>query len=178
MASLNASKTPHDYSPDKCMSSSVSNISLDESDTSVHAKDVNMNQDSFLNIPSPCSTGTTSTIDRSFKFRTSRLRSKFENVLIKMNENSHSCFFFLYKTDDSNPKSSSKPHFRHDKLFHLTHSLNRQYVIAMTNILFQMQKEIYKLKRRMYNVEQTLSRQKPCSHPIIRIPRLTKGTPV
>ena len=45
----------------------------------------------------------------------------------------------------------------------------------MTNVLFQMQKEIYKLKRRMYHVEQTLTRQKSGSRPIIRIPRLTKG---
>ncbi len=45
----------------------------------------------------------------------------------------------------------------------------------MTNILFQMQREIYKLKRRTYHVEQILAKQKAAGYPIIRIPRLTKG---
>jgi hypothetical protein len=45
----------------------------------------------------------------------------------------------------------------------------------MTNILFQMQKEIYKLKRRAHHVEQTLANQTQSGHPIIRIPRLTRG---
>ena len=43
----------------------------------------------------------------------------------------------------------------------------------MTSILFQMQKEIYKLKRRTYRVEQILARQNESDHPIIHIPRLT-----
>ena len=45
----------------------------------------------------------------------------------------------------------------------------------MTNILFQMQKEIYKLKRRTYRIEQFVAKQKKSIQPIIRIPRLTKG---
>jgi hypothetical protein len=45
----------------------------------------------------------------------------------------------------------------------------------MTNILFQMQKDIYKLKRRTHRVEQMLSKQTQAAHPIIRIPRLTRG---
>jgi hypothetical protein len=38
-----------------------------------------------------------------------------------------------------------------------------------------MQKEIYKLKRRTHHVEQMLANYTKTSHPIIRIPRLTKG---
>ncbi len=70
---------------------------------------------------------------------------------------------------------SSKRRFRPDRLFHYTHSLNRQYVITMTNILFQMQKEIYKLRRRTHNLEQIITNQIQSGHPIIRIPRLTRG---
>lgn len=72
--------------------------------------------------------------------------------------------------------SSSKRRFRHEKLFHYTHSLNRQYIVTMTNILFQMQKEIYKLNKRTRRVEQILENQRQqSSRPTIRIPRLTKG---
>ncbi len=70
---------------------------------------------------------------------------------------------------------TSKRRHRHDKPFHYTHSLNRQYIITMTNILFQMQKEIFKLKRRTQHVEQMLVNQTQSGQPIIRIPRLTKG---
>jgi len=48
-------------------------------------------------------------------------------------------------------------------------------MITMTNILFQMQKEIYKLKRRTNRVEQFIIKQTKTVQPIIRIPRLTKG---
>ncbi len=68
-----------------------------------------------------------------------------------------------------------KRRHRYDKLFHYTHSLNRHYVVTMTNILFQMQKELYKLKRRTNHVEQMLANQKQIGLPIVRIPRLTKG---
>ena len=70
---------------------------------------------------------------------------------------------------------STKRRSRHEKLFNHTNSINRQYVMTMTNILFQMQKEIYRLKRRTHHVEQLLANQKQSSSPIIRIPRLTKG---
>jgi hypothetical protein len=75
----------------------------------------------------------------------------------------------------SHPSGSSKRRYRSDKLFHHTHSLNRQYIVTMTNILFQMQKDIYKLKRRTQHVEQALAKQTQAEHPIIRIRRLTKG---
>jgi hypothetical protein len=70
---------------------------------------------------------------------------------------------------------SSKRRYRYDRLFHYTNSLNRQYVITMTNILFQMQKDIFKLKRRTHHVEQMLANQIQSGQPIIRIPRLTRG---
>jgi hypothetical protein len=38
-----------------------------------------------------------------------------------------------------------------------------------------MQKDIYKLKRRTQHVEQALGKQKQADHPVIRIPRLTRG---
>ncbi len=70
---------------------------------------------------------------------------------------------------------SSKRRNRHDKLFHYTHSLHRHYVITMTNILFQMQKELYKLKRRTHHIERMLANHTQFPRPIIRIPRLTRG---
>ncbi|CAF4099640.1 unnamed protein product [Rotaria socialis] len=151
MASAGPSKILGDYSTDKCISSGASNMSLDESNTSIPANNINMNQDdAYINSPSPSSTATTSTIDSPFKYRSSRFRDSYR------------------------PPLTSKRRYRYDKLFHLTHSLNRQYVVAMTNVLFQMQKEIYKLKRRAYHVEHILAKQKASDHPIIRIPRLTK----
>ncbi|CAF1046328.1 unnamed protein product [Rotaria sp. Silwood1] len=147
MASSGSSKLPPNYSPDKCISSGASNISLDESEASIRVQDSNMNGDSYINTPSPSSSATASTTDRSIQYHSSRLKNAFR---------------------------LPKRRYRYDKLFHLTHSLNRQYVIAMTNILFQMQKEIYKLKRRTYYVEHALAKQKASGHPIIRIRRLTK----
>jgi hypothetical protein len=76
---------------------------------------------------------------------------------------------------DFHPQMSSKRRYRYDRLFHYTNSLNRQYVITMTNILFQMQKDIFKLKRRTHHVEQMLANQIQSGQPIIRIPRLTRG---
>jgi len=45
----------------------------------------------------------------------------------------------------------------------------------MTNILFQMQKQLNKLKRRTHRLEQLVINQTKTVQPIIRIPRLTKG---
>lgn len=47
--------------------------------------------------------------------------------------------------------------------------------MSMTKVLFQMQKQIYKLKRRTNRVEQVFVKQTKAVQPIIRIPRLTKG---
>ena len=68
----------------------------------------------------------------------------------------------------------SKRRYRNEKLFHYTHSLNRQYIVTMTNILFQMQKEIYKLNKRTRRVEQILENQRQNGRPVIRIPRIIK----
>ena len=70
---------------------------------------------------------------------------------------------------------SRKRRFRYDKLLHHTQIINRQYMMTMTNILFQMQKQLGKLKRRTNRVEQLVIRQATAAQPIIRIPRLTKG---
>lgn len=64
---------------------------------------------------------------------------------------------------------------RHDKLIQSTDSLTKHYIITTTNIIFQMQKQINKLKRKTSLLEQKLARQAQLSQPIIRIPRLTKG---
>ncbi len=84
-------------------------------------------------------------------------------------------FLFLVKTKDDPINMSLKRRSRYDKLFHHTQIINRQYMITMTNILFQMQKELYKLKRRTHRVEQLIIKQTKTAQPIIRIPRLTKG---
>jgi hypothetical protein len=84
-------------------------------------------------------------------------------------------FIFLVKTKDDPLNMSLKRRSRYDKLFHHTQIMNRQYMITMTNILFQMQKELYKLKRRTHRVEQLVIKQTKSAQPIIRIPRLTKG---
>jgi len=71
---------------------------------------------------------------------------------------------------------SFKRRSRYDKLFHHTQIVNRQYMITMTNILFQMQKELYRLKRRTHRVEHLIVKQTKAVQPVIRIPRLTKGS--
>jgi hypothetical protein len=70
---------------------------------------------------------------------------------------------------------SFKRRFRYDKLLHHTQIINRQYMMTMTNILFQMQKQLNKLKRRTHRLEQLVINQTKTVQPIIRIPRLTKG---
>jgi hypothetical protein len=64
---------------------------------------------------------------------------------------------------------------RFERLFHHTQLVNRQYMMTMTNILLQMQREIHRLKRRTHRVEQSVVKQTKSVQPIIRIPRLTKG---
>lgn len=70
-----------------------------------------------------------------------------------------------------------KRRHRHDRGFHPS-SINQQYITAMTNVLFQMQREINRLKRHAARVENILSKQIICAHPVIRIPRLTQGTQI
>jgi len=82
---------------------------------------------------------------------------------------------FLVKKKDNHSNVLLKRRSRCDKLFHHTHIINRQYMITMTNILFRMQKELFKLKRRTHRVEQLVVKQTKAVQPIIRIPRLTKG---
>lgn len=81
----------------------------------------------------------------------------------------------VFLLDDYRSKKFSKQRSHRNRLFHRTHSLNRKYVVAMTNILFQMERDIYKLKRRTQSIEQMLAKQPQVKRPIIRIPRLTTG---
>lgn len=64
---------------------------------------------------------------------------------------------------------------RADKLFHYSQMINRQYMMSMTKILFRMQREMYKIKKRTHRIEQLAIKQAKHAQPILRIPRLTKG---
>lgn len=70
---------------------------------------------------------------------------------------------------------SLKQRLRYEKLLHHTRIFNRQYMLTMTNILFHMHKQLYKLKRRTHRMEKIVRQQPPTAQPIIRIPRLTEG---
>ncbi|CAF4470083.1 unnamed protein product [Rotaria sp. Silwood2] len=140
----------------KCRLRDTENLSLDTSHLSIPMTDTNPNPTriSYENTPSPSSNGSTSTIEQSSKYGHRILSST------------------LKSNDHSN--ISIKRRSRCDKLFHYTQMINRQYMITMTKILFQMQKEVYKLKRRTHHVEQLVIKQTKKVQPIIRIPRLTK----
>jgi hypothetical protein len=81
MALDNASKSSCKRSSDRYVSSDASNISLDESDVSIPANDINARGNSYVNTPSPSSIASTSTIDNSFKYRPSTLKSKHINII-------------------------------------------------------------------------------------------------
>jgi hypothetical protein len=82
MALDNASKTSCRRSCDKYVSSDASNISLDESDVSIPTNDINGRGNSYVNTPSPSSIASTSTIDNSFKYRPSSIKSKQINIIL------------------------------------------------------------------------------------------------
>ena len=128
-------------------------ISLDTTRRSIRMSDTN----SYQTLPSPLSTVSTSTIEHSPKFSHRILSST-----LKSKKSNHS-------------KISFKRRSRYEKLLYHTQLINRQYMKTMTNILFQMRKEIHRLKRRTNHVEQFVIKQTKTIQPIIRIPRLTKG---
>ena len=68
-----------------------------------------------------------------------------------------------------------KDRSRYSKLFRQSQVINRQYMMAMTNILFRMQRELYQLRRRTHRVEESIVKQGKTDQPTIRIPRLTQG---
>ena len=68
-----------------------------------------------------------------------------------------------------------KHRVRYEKLLQHTRIFNRQYMITMTNILFHMHKQLYKLRRRTHRMEKIVSHQPATARPVIRIPRLTEG---
>jgi len=152
----------------KSRSSGASNTSIDTSHLSIATNETN----SYENTPSPLSSlASTSTVEHLPKDGQRILSSTLKRksfVFLKIQK-----FIFVLKDDHSHV--SIKRRSRFDKLFHHTQIVNRQYMITMTNILFQMQKEIYKLKRRTNRVEQFIIKQTKTVQPIIRIPRLTKG---
>ncbi|CAF1272970.1 unnamed protein product [Adineta ricciae] len=135
--------------PDKSVSSDTSDTFANENERFIQAADVGITDSTYIKNMSSSSSASVSTIDRP---------SKRRNLAFK---------------SDHQSRVFSKQRFRHDRLFRRTYSLNRKYVIAMTNILFQMEKDIYKLKRRTQCIEQMLADHSQAKRPIIRIPRLT-----
>ncbi|CAF1614869.1 unnamed protein product, partial [Adineta ricciae] len=108
---------------------------------------------SFEATPSPSSIASTSTIEHSMKDRHRILSSTLKN------DHSH---------------LTAKRRSRFERLFHHTQLINRHYMMNMTNILLQMQREIHKLKRRTSRMEQSVVKQTKMVQPVIRIPRLTR----
>ncbi|CAF1307653.1 unnamed protein product [Adineta ricciae] len=143
------SESPHISLPDKSVSSDTSDIFANDNDGFIQATDMSITDSSYIKTTSSSSSASISTIDRP---------SKRRNLAFKNGHRS---------------RVVSKQHFRHDRLFRRTYSLSRKYVMAMTNILFQMEKDIYKLKRRTQCIEQMLVDHSQAKRPIVRIPRLT-----
>ena len=50
-----------------------------------------------------------------------------------------------------------------------------RYMSSMTNLMFQMQRQLIHLRRRTGRIERMLRKQNKTSKPVIRIPRLTEG---
>ena len=181
MSSINASKRSCKHPYEKSISPVSNNISLDESDLSLHTHETSIPGNSYTNTSSPLSSTSTTSIIRHPRRRLSKVRLKGKQTffffsLHQLKTNKCSFFKQFSKGALQSAMSSSKRRYRYEKLFHYTHSLNRQYIITMTNILFQMQKEIYKLNKRTRRVEHILANQRQnTDRPTIRIPRLTKG---
>lgn len=126
---------------------------------------------SFEATPSPSSIASTSTIEHSIKDRHGILSSTLKSKI-------HKRFLYSWTTRfvlDDHSHLIAKRRSRFERLFHHTQLINRHYMMNMTNILLQMQREIHKLKRRTSRMEQSVVKQTKTVQPIIRIPRLTKG---
>lgn len=149
--------------------SSVTNdLSFDETNTSSR---VNINH-SYETIPSPSRIDVHSPKSQQ-GILSSTLKSKFFFPLFLLRLISYCSLSVKTKSDRSN--MSLKHRRRYEKLLQHTRIFNRQYMITMTNILFHMHKQLYKLKRRTNRMEKIVSHQPPTAQPIIRIPRLTQG---
>lgn len=179
MASVTASrklKSPScKHSCKKCRLSHKNHISLDTSRLSIQMNDTN----SYETFPSPSSTVSTSTIERPAKHRHGILSSTLKSKLIRKEtqtkQKKTNFSLYIVKTKDDHSNQIIKRRLRYNKLFHQTQLINRQYMLTVTNLLFQMQKEVSKLRRRTHRVEQYIIKQTKNVQPIIRIPRLTKG---
>ncbi|UJR33426.1 hypothetical protein I4U23_020872 [Adineta vaga] len=132
-----------------CCTKCHEHISVDTSGLSIPMNESN----SYEVTPSPSSIASTSTVEHSVRDR--------HGILSSTLKNDHS-------------QLTVKRRSRFERLFHHTQLINRQYMMTMTNILLQMQKEIHRLKRRTNRVEQSVIKQTKIVQPIIRIPRLTK----
>ncbi|CAF1563036.1 unnamed protein product [Rotaria magnacalcarata] len=137
----------------KCRSHGTQDLSLDTTHLSIPITDANPTGNTYENTPSPSSNASTTIIE-------------------KPSEYGHRILSSTLKHDHSN--MSLKRHSRCDKLFNYTQMINRKYMMSMSKVLFQMQKQIYKLKRRTNRVEHVFIKQVKSVQPIIRIPRLTK----
>lgn len=160
MTSIIPAKTPT-YS---CV---TNDLSFDETNTSTRLN----NNHSYETIPSP------SRIDEhSPKSQQGILSSTLKSKLFPLLSLLILCCSLSGKTKFDRSNMSLKHRLRYEKLLHHTRIFNRHYVITMTNILFHMHKQLYKLKRRTHQMEKKIvSKQPPTDQPIIRIPRLTQG---
>ncbi|CAF1177915.1 unnamed protein product [Adineta steineri] len=148
MATSTGVRKPHS-SYKKFCNKCRSDTSPDPSRLSIRINDTN----TYENTPSPSSVASTSTIEQSLKDRHRILSSTLKNDLSHM---------------------PNKRRSRFERLFHHTQLVNKQYMITMTNILYRMQREIHKLKRRTHRVEHSVVKNTKPAQPVIRIPRLTK----
>ena len=123
----------------------------------------------YESTSSPLSISSTSTVERSLKVGHQMLSSTLKSI--NFNSNHLFSFKFVSLLDHQSFKRRS----RYAKLLHRSQIINRQYMIAMSHVLFKMQKEIYKIRRETHHVKQMVRRNNQIVHPIIRIPRLTLG---
>ena len=152
-------------------SCSVHSITLDTTNLSMPLSEINSNGTAYENTPSPSSIESASTITRPSKYADRILSS----TLKSMASFSRSLSFYPFILPSFIDNRPLKRRSRYHQLLQHTHLINRKYMMNMTNILLQMQKEIFKLKRRTHHVEQLSMKQTVSVQPIIRIARLTEG---
>ena len=160
MTSIIPAKT-HAYS---CV---TNDLSFDETNASSRFN----NNHSYETIPSPSRIDSHSPKSQQ-GILSSTLKSKVFLLLLSL---LILCCSLSAKTKFDRSNMSLKHRLRYEKLLHHTRVFNRHYMITMTNILFHMHKQLYKLKRRTHRMEKIVTKQPPTTKPIIRISRLTQG---
>lgn len=156
----------------KCRLHDTNNLSINTTNLSIPLANAHSTA-SYDNTPSPSSNASSTLIEQSSKSGRRLLSSTLKS-------NVHGCFIFVsnkfvFHIIGDYLSLPMKRRLRCDRLLNYTQMINRQYITSMTRVLFQMQKEIYKLKHRTNRVEHLVVKQVKNSQPIIRIPRLTKG---